>query len=323
MSLVLFLTNNCNLHCKYCFVNKNKEELSLENYIKTINIYKNVTENVTFFGGEPLLCFDRIKEIVKYNKDNNINVKYNLNTNALLLEGEILNYCLENNFLLNVSLDGNKESNLLNRCNEKDFNRILKNIKNSINRGGHVIVNYVITPNNIHLYSDGIKYLIKNNISEICLMIDYGAVWTKDDINKFREETNKVISLLIKNDNLTIYPLKSKINSIISKTEVKKCNFGKENLIVSTSGDYYPCMNFINDKKFKIDSINKEFKNTVNVTKCINCNYLKYCSNNCMCKSYKQNIKSEVDVNCEIEKILIKAATEYIIKKIDKELNVK
>ena len=317
MALVLFLTNKCNLNCKYCFVKKNNEVLSLDNYIKTINIYKNVTGNVTFFGGEPLLCFDLIKDIVKYNKDNNINVGYNLNTNALLLENDILDYCLDNKFLLNVSLDGNKESNLLNRCNEKEFNRILKNIKTAIKRGGKVVVNYVITPNNLDMYYDGIKFLIDNDIKEICLMIDYENIWTKKDINKFKKNTNKVVDLLVDN-RIIIHPLESKIRAIIDKREVKKCNFGKENLIVNTKGEYYPCMNYVNNKDYIIDDIYKEFENTTDISKCFHCNYIKYCSNNCMCKSNKQNPKSEVDVNCEFEKIFIRAATDYIIKIIDK-----
>ena len=122
MGLVLFLTNQCNLRCKYCFVSKT---MSMDTYKKAIKDYKDVTRNVTFFGGEPLLCFERIKEIVDYNEKNHIDVSYNLNTNALLLEGEVLDYCLEKGMLLNVSLDGTKESNLKNRCNEEQFQRIL------------------------------------------------------------------------------------------------------------------------------------------------------------------------------------------------------
>ncbi len=318
MGLVLFLTNQCNLKCKYCFVSKNKEQMSFDTYVKVINEYKDITRNITFFGGEPLLCFDRIKEIVDYNEKNNINVSYNLNTNALLLEKNVLDYCLSKKMLLNVSLDGNEASNILNRCNSEQFKKSLKNIKNAIKREGHVIVNYVIDPSNLSLYFEGIKFLMRNGIKEICLMINYEAIWTKKDIELFKEQSNKVLNYIVKSKRkIKIHPIESKINAVISKKVVKKCNFGRDNLVVSATGKYYPCMHFLNSSEYEISTKGQKFENISNVSKCLNCNYLDYCSNNCMCKNNKQNPLSEVNVNCEFEKIFIRFATSYIIKKVD------
>lgn len=321
MSVVLFLTNQCNLRCKYCFVSKCEKKMTMDTYKKTINELKDSNEHLAFFGGEPLLCFDLIKEIIQYNEDNKINLKYNLNTNALLLEGEILDFCLEKNFLLNVSLDGTKKSNIINRCNEEQFNKILNNIKTAVNKKGNVIVNYVIDPSNIKDYYEGIKFLVDNNINSICLMINYEAEWKKSDIDTFQKQQEKVIELLINNQHVTLYPLESKIEAIASKTPVKKCNFGNDNIIVSTEGKLYPCMGFVNNENYLIKKKNQQFKNTVDIEKCTNCKYLPYCSNNCMCKYAKVNEKSEVDVNCCFEKIFIKSATDFIVKKIDNVLD--
>ena len=317
MSVVLFLTNQCNLKCKYCFVPKCKETMNLDTYIKVINKLKDNNNHLTFFGGEPLLYFDLIKKIVKYNEDNNIELKYNINTNALLLEDEILDYCLEKEFLLNVSLDGTKESNIINRCNEEQFNKILKNIKAAINKKGNVIVNYVIDPSNINNYYEGIKFLVDNQIYTICLMINYEAKWKKTDIEIFEKQQDKVIEFLLENRHVTLLPLESKIESIASNTPVKKCNFGNDNVIVSTKGELYPCMGFVNNKDYLIKEEKQQFKNTVDITKCTNCKYLPYCSNNCMCKYVKVDKESEVDPNCCFEKIFIKSATNFIINKID------
>ena len=291
--------------------------MTINTYIKVIEELKDSTNHITFFGGEPLLCFDLIKEIVKYNEENNIKTKYNVNTNALLLENDILDYCIEKDFLLNVSLDGTKESNLLNRCNEDQFNKILNNIKKAIEKDGNVIVNYVIDPNNINSYYKGIKFLVENNITKICLMINYEAKWTNKDIELFKKQHDKVIDILLENTNIKIYPFESKVEAITSKTPVKKCNFGNDNVIISYEGNKYPCMGFVNKEDYLIKENNQQFENTVNVEKCLNCKYLPYCSNNCMCKYAKIHKDSEVDPNCCFEKIFIKSATDYIIRKID------
>ena len=318
MGFVLFLTNQCNLKCKYCFVSKNKETMSFETYKKAIQDYKERVRNITFFGGEPLLCFDRIKEIIAYNEKNKWDFTYNLNTNALLLKDEILDYCLEKKMLLNVSLDGNKKSNIKNRCNEEQFNEILNNIKTAIKRNGNVVVNYVIDPSNVEDYFEGIKFLVEQGIKEICLMINYEAIWKKKDIDIFREQNNKVIDYLVTEQKKTkIHPIDSKVNAIVARKDVVKCNFGNDNLIVSTKGEYYPCMHFLNQEEYRIKDKNEKMENTVDVKRCISCEYLPYCSNNCMCKNKKQRKESEVDVNCEFEKIMIRSATDYIIKQID------
>ena len=149
-------------------------------------------------------------------------------------------------------------------------------------------------------------------------MINYDTIWTKKNIQDFKEQNDRVIDYLVeKQEKIKIYPIDSKIKAIVNKQEVKKCNFGKDNLIVSTNGEYYPCMHFMNREEYKIHSRKQEMKNTVNISKCIHCSYLPYCSNNCMCKSAKQHKESEVDVNCEFEKIFIRSATNYIVHKID------
>lgn len=320
MSLVLYLTNQCNLKCKYCFVPKCKKTMTMDTYKKIIQEHKKTEKHLTFFGGEPLLCFDLIKDIIKYNEDNKIKLKYNLNTNALLLENEVLDYCIEKEFLLNVSLDGTKESNLLNRCDEVQFNKILTNIKSAIKKNGNVIVNYVIDPNNVKNYYEGIKFLISNDITQICLMINYEAKWTKKDIECFEKQHNEVVNLLLENNDLKLYPFDSKIEAISRKTPVRKCNFGNDNIIISVEGNKYPCMGFVNNEEYLIKEKNQSFENTVNVSKCIDCKYLQYCSNNCMCKYAKTHKESEVDANCCFERIFIKSATDFIIKKIDRVL---
>ena len=303
--LILYLTNGCNLNCNYCFVNKNnKQILDFDKYREIIEKYKNDISYITFFGGEPLLCIDLIKKIINYNKTNNYNYYYILNTNGTLLNKDIINLIINNNILVNASLDGNLLSNK-NRFNKNIFNVVIKNIKELLNNNIDVIINYVITPNNIEYFHDSLLFFKDNNIKEICLLINYDIKWNNKDINEFKNQLYESIDLF--NKDLKVYPIDSKIHLLKDNLEEHKCDFGNENIVVSQEGDLYPCISFI-DEKYKNKS---EYINEVNTSNCNNCSYLKYCINNCMCRSINVN---GFKFNCKLEKIYIDLAKEIINK---------
>jgi len=118
--LTLSLTENCNLRCKYCFVNggESKKNLSQEAIRSNIDyaIRKSADENkkilrVAFFGGEPTLQFDAIKNTVDYarlqmrNSGNNTSLKFSITTNGVCSES-VLDYMIKNRFNVTVSMDG-------------------------------------------------------------------------------------------------------------------------------------------------------------------------------------------------------------------------
>lgn len=127
--LALIVTGNCNLNCVYCYEhNKNLEVISKEVAKKAIN---NVLTNgdydevhISFFGGEPFLEFDIIKDICEWTWSKKWNKKYIFftNTNGTLITEEIKEWTTRHKhiFKLGLSLDGTKETHNLNRCNSFD-----------------------------------------------------------------------------------------------------------------------------------------------------------------------------------------------------------
>lgn len=307
-TLVLYLSNTCNLQCKYCFVQKGNVVLSLNDYIKVIEMYKHDISNITFFGGEPLLNKDLIKDIVSYNEKNNLKYSYVINTNALLIDDLDIEFYLKYEITLNISLDGNKDSNLENRCNENEFNKIIINVRNVISKGINVYINYVISPNNIKYFHESICYLKKENITKVCLLINYDALWNNKDIELFRNELLKCFDLIlegIQNKDFFIYPIFNKLNAILDGKEIKKCDFGRDTIVVSAAGKLYPCVSFVSNKDYEIKAKEDSFKNIVNIDKCKKCKYIDYCTNNCMCRYIYKNNNNSIDVNCEFEKTFI------------------
>lgn len=134
--LILEMTQACNLRCKYCCYsehyantrNHGKENMAYETAVKAIDLYMkgfSVTHQInpmrnpmiTFYGGEPLIHFALIKKIVEYveSKYPDFHAEYNITTNATLLNSDIIDFFVDREFSVIISLDGDKEDHDRNR----------------------------------------------------------------------------------------------------------------------------------------------------------------------------------------------------------------
>lgn len=152
-TIYIMLGDKCNFTCKYCIQGKNKKlSTSLQeiinpeiyNFIKKISSTNKNPVTILFYGGEPLLYFDNIKDIV--NKTKYFNVKYQLITNGSLMTEEIINYLNYNKFNLIVSWDGKQSTNTRNCDIFRD-----KEIKKIIFKSPNLTINSVISAKNYPL----------------------------------------------------------------------------------------------------------------------------------------------------------------------------
>ena len=187
--LVIFLTYRCNFNCSYCYVNKKEtKELSANKLIKIIKELKtknNEIKEINFMGGEPLLRFDVIKEIINIFGNEFV---FNLNTNGYLLDKETLDFLLKNNVIIVLSLDGSEKTHNLNR-KDKTFNKILNNIKGYEDK---VIVNYVINPNSIDNLIKDFENLVNLGFKKIDVRPNSDYLWRKDEFpqNNFDDKAH-------------------------------------------------------------------------------------------------------------------------------------
>ncbi|UCH94956.1 MAG: radical SAM protein, partial [Candidatus Aminicenantes bacterium] len=144
--IILEITRSCNQNCSYCPTSGKyshdktfKKNMSRETFKKCLDFFCERSLNsekpfITFYGGEPLLRFDLIREAVEYVKTKYDNKKYsfNLTTNTTLLNKEILDFFIKNDFSVMVSLDGPEKINDRYRRfknGKGTFNRIMKNLE--------------------------------------------------------------------------------------------------------------------------------------------------------------------------------------------------
>lgn len=149
--LILVVTEDCNMRCKYCMYSDNyphvksytTKKMSFEVAKKAVDYYMEIHKKrvangfkrnpvISFFGGEPLLEFLLMKQVIEYCKEKEYSPVIFATTNATLLNDEIIDFVIENNIILTISLDGSKLNNDRNRVfpnGDGTFDIIMRNIK--------------------------------------------------------------------------------------------------------------------------------------------------------------------------------------------------
>ena len=185
----VMLTNACNLNCKYCYEkNKANKSMKLKTAIETIDFYfdkYNKFDSISslrFHGGEPLLQFDILKEMVYYfeKKSNALNKdsKFELTTNGTLINEEIANFINEHDFKVTVSLDGNKSEHDKNRVflnGEGSYDETIIGLKTLRNIVGpnKIFLRLTITPDTIDSLYENIRFLMNLGYKKFRLSLDF------------------------------------------------------------------------------------------------------------------------------------------------------
>lgn len=119
MNITFWVTEDCNLRCKYCYVNKNAKYLQLDDIDKAFELIKQKISdddekiiNVNFHGGEPTLNFRVIYKVVNcfsvLKEKYDISLNYYITTNGTAISNDAIHFLIKNNFNISISVDGKK-----------------------------------------------------------------------------------------------------------------------------------------------------------------------------------------------------------------------
>ncbi|WP_326522664.1 radical SAM/SPASM domain-containing protein [Clostridium butanoliproducens] len=302
----LNISNVCNLKCSYCYANKGnhgkqanlmKPDLALkicqyieDNYIEV--------EEISFFGGEPLLNIDVIEIICKYFSCKDI--KFSMVTNLTLLDEKVINLINKYNIMITGSLDGPKDINYANRLTldgEGTFDIISDNIKKLKIKNPKALkmIEATYTNQSYKKYSKRQlanffyeNYKVSNIMfgdvitdnKEIELphkYIEYNMETLDEDINFLYEcLINNKISFLDK----CAVPL---LILFTKKSSDNFCNAGIKTILIDDVGDIWPCQGYINREEYKMGNIlyhneNNDFYYTQQKLKNIKKSNIEYCN---------------------------------------------
>lgn len=206
----LYFTDVCNLDCEYCYVKQRNNTMSWRTAKGTVDWIVSLPQEekiLCFMGGEPLVKWDLVKRITEYGKSKGLK-RFNLCTNLTLIDQKKLDYLIQNDFKLMLSLDGIAESQNQGReyhggqgsfeSTNKAVNLIVPQ-KNELN----FIIQMTITPFNVEYLSKSFNYILQKGLANTTINFvpvdDPGFNWTEELYGKFKVEVKKLFLMYNKN----------------------------------------------------------------------------------------------------------------------------
>lgn len=347
-ALCLHVAHDCNMVCEYCFGDGghfagSKCLMSLETGKKAIDMLltssgSRINLEIDFFGGEPLMNFEVVKDLVFYGRQQEKlfgkRIRFTMTTNGLLLDEEKAAYLNEHMDNVILSMDGRPEVNdrMRKTVNQKGtYDLILKNYLNFIqSRDGLYYVRGTFTRNNLDFTEDILHLLnlgFRNvSIEPVVTSSDQPYALQRSDLPVIFQEYDRLSDLFLERtragENFDFFHFNMDLTQ--GPCMIKRlsgCGAGTEYMAVSPEGDCYPCHQFVGNQDFKIGSVyqtpivNDWYETFLNAhiyakEACQKCWAKYYCSGGCHANAWQQNgdIMIPYDLGCEMEKKRVECA---------------
>lgn len=355
-ALCLHVAHTCNLNCSYCFASQGKYhgdraimsyevgKRALDFLVENSGTRRNL--EVDFFGGEPLMNFGVVKDLVAYarsiEKEKNKNFRFTLTTNGLNITDEVIDFANKEMSNVVLSLDGRKEVHdrfRVDLAGRGSYDRIVPLFQKFVEkRGGK---NYYMRGTFTHYNPDflnDIKAMLDLGFTEIsmepvvCAENDPSAL-TAEDREIVKKQYEDLAKLMLKRRNagkpftFYHYMIDLKGGPCIYK-RVSGCGSGTEYMAVTPWGDLYPCHQFVGEEKFRLGSV---FEGVTNLEKqnefaacnvyareeCADCWAKLYCAGGCAANAYHAtgSVNGVYKSGCELFKKRIECAIMLEISK--------
>ncbi len=324
-ALCIHIAHTCNLNCAYCFASQGKYQgeraimsfevgkQALDFLIANSGSRKNL--EVDFFGGEPLMNFQVVKDLVAYarsvEKQHGKNFRFTLTTNGVLIDDDVIDFCNREMSNVVLSLDGRKEIHdryRVDYAGKGSWEKIVPKFQKLVDaRGGK---NYYMRGTFTHANPDFLKdiqEMLRLGFRELSMEPvvcepDSPSALTEEDLAIVMDQYEQLAKMMLQRhrsgDPFTFYHymIDLKGGPCIYK-RISGCGSGTEYMAVTPWGDLYPCHQFVGDEAFRLGDIWQGVTNTetqqqfaaCNVyarEECRDCWARLYCSGGCAANAY-------------------------------------
>lgn len=340
-ALCLHVAHICNLNCSYCFASQGKYHG--ERAVMSFEVGKQALDflvansgsrhnlEVDFFGGEPLMNFDVVKQLVAYarsiEKQYGKNFRFTLTTNGMLIDDDVIDFANREMSNVVLSLDGRREIHdrfRVDYAGNGSWEKIVPKFQKLVAARGNK--NYYMRGTFTHANPDfvnDIKEMLSLGFNElsmepvVCAPDDPSAL-TQEDLPIVLEQYEQLAQLMLeridegKPFTFYHYMIDLKAGPCIYK-RISGCGSGTEYMAVTPWGDLYPCHQFVGDEHFKLGNIwdgvtahdvQNEFAkcNVYTKPECADCWAKLYCSGGCAANAYHAtgSINGIYEYGCEL-----------------------
>ena len=354
-ALCLHVAHTCNLNCQYCFaaqgryhgdralmpfeVGKQALDFLIQNSGSRVNL------EVDFFGGEPLMNWQMVKDLVAYARSQEAqhhkHFRFTLTTNGVLLDDEVTEFCNREMHNVVLSLDGRKEVHDRLRKNfagQGSYDLIVPKFQRFVQQRGDrdYYIRGTFTHENTDFTND-IFHMADLGFTELSMepvVSPPGEPWslTEEDLPVLFEQYEILAKEMLKREEegrpftFYHYMLDLEGGPCLHK-RMSGCGSGTEYLAVTPWGELFPCHQFVNDPAYSMGDVWKGVTNTAMGEKFHRCNVVAnpacrdcwarlYCAGGCAANAYHASgdINGTYEYGCELFKkriecaIMIKAA---------------
>ncbi len=348
-ALCLHVAHTCNLNCSYCFASQGKYHgdralMSFEVGRRALdflieNSGSRVNLEVDFFGGEPLMNWDVVKELVAYartqEEPHSKKFRFTLTTNGMLIDDDVIDFANREMHNVVLSLDGRKEIHdrlRVDYAGQGSYDRIVPKFRELVERRGgkgyymrgtFTHANPDFTRDLFHMADLGFDQLSMEPV--VCAPSDPAAL-TEEDLPIVLEQYEILAKEMLRREKegrpITFYHYMLDLTGgpCIYK-RISGCGSGTEYMAVTPWGDLYPCHQFVGEEAYKLGDIwqgvtntavRDEFKacNAYARPACADCWAKLYCSGGCAANAYHASgsIKGVYDYGCELFRKRIECA---------------
>ena len=348
-ALCLHVAHDCNLACRYCFAEEGEYhgrralmsfevgKKALDFLIANSGARRNL--EVDFFGGEPLMNWEVVKQLVEYGRSqeeaHGKKFRFTLTTNGVLLNDEIMEFCNREMSNVVLSLDGRREVNdrmrpFRNGKGSYDlivpkFQKFAKSrgTRDYFVRGTFTRGNLDFSEDVLHFADLGFK---KVSVEPVVAPPEEPYAIREEDLPVIMEQYDRLAAEYVKRwkegRGFTFFHFMIDLNQgpCVAK-RLSGCGSGTEYLAVTPWGDLYPCHQFVGNEAFLLGNVDEGVTNTAvrdefklcNVyakKKCRDCFARFYCSGGCAANSWNfhGSITDAYDIGCEMQKKRIECA---------------
>ncbi len=348
-ALCLHVAHTCNLNCSYCFASQGKYQgdralmsfevgkQAFDFLIANSGTRRNL--EVDFFGGEPLMNFEVVKQLVAYAREiegkYNKNFRFTLTTNGVLIDDGVIDFANREMSNVVLSLDGRQEVHDRFRrdyMGRGSYDTVVPKFKELVRRRGgkNYYMRGTFTHGNVDFTND-IFHMADLGFTElsmepvVCPPGDPYAL-TEEDLPLLLEQYELLAKEMIRRkragNGFTFYHymLDLKNGPCIYK-RITGCGSGTEYMAVTPWGELFPCHQFVGDPKYSLGNVWDGVKNTAVQDEFRSCNaYARpeckecwarlYCSGGCAANAYHAtgSIRGVYAYGCELFKKRIECA---------------
>ena len=344
-ALCLHVSHDCNLRCEYCFAatgdfGTGRKTMPPETARRAIDFVISRSKGrrnieVDFFGGEPLMAMETVKQTVDYarsiEKEHGKEFRFTITTNGVLLNEETAAYINQEMSNCVLSLDGRRETNDLRRKTVNgggSYDIIVPKFQQVVEkRTGDYYLRGTFTRDNFDSFSQDVMHMAELGFKNVSVEPVVGA---QDDPYALREEDlpaicaeyERLAEQLLENPEINFFHFNVDLEQgpcVIKR--LRGCGAGCEYVAVTPEGDIYPCHQFVGNEDFRLGNLydqsfnmnlSEQFAglNVYSREACQNCWAKFYCSGGCSASNLLTNgdIISPSVVGCTLEKKRLECA---------------